>query len=261
MMTLKRTQFWRTWAGRTGAVLCLLLFLVIIEALVARFREPVNRFAGWPGIGLAVNGLLAEKIDRVQDLSYQTPSPDLRLDFENLNTGFWLGGNMWNGRLYIGPGIQPGRYPLAVLSGKGPEGGKVFLFQVEVFPDQFSLRKSSKSLLISRLGIYPWPAAGVLVPLIIMLFGAVFFLSHRTESLLTQQGKAEIYRIRKDDKGLEIFFGLGKNQGIKPGTLLTLINEQGKRLGSVTAEEVFEGHSTAWVDPGRDIRPGFFVSR
>ncbi|MEW6186501.1 MAG: hypothetical protein AB1585_12270 [Thermodesulfobacteriota bacterium] len=260
-MTLEQIQFRRAWAGRLGALLSLLLFLVILDALVARFREPLNRFSGLPGTSLAVNGPLAEKIDRIQDLSFQSPSPDIRLEFENLQTGFWLGGNLWNGRLHIGPQIRPGQYPLAVLSGKAGEGPKAFFFRIEVFPDQPAMRKSSKSFLISTLGLYPWPTALTLAPLILLTFGAVFWLSHQSDALLARQGKAEIYRLKKTDQGLEIFFGLGKNHGLKPGDPLTLINSSGARLGSVTVTEVQADYSAATVEAVGEVRPGLWVCR
>jgi hypothetical protein len=260
-MTLKQIQFWRTWTGRLGALLCLLLFLVILDALVARFRVPLTRFGGLPGTSLPVNGPLAEKIDRIEDLSFQSPTPDIRLEFEDLQTGFWMGGNLWNGRLHISPQARPGRYPLAVLNGKGKEGPKAFFFQVEVFPDRIALRKSSKSLLIGYLGLYPWPTALVLFPLLVLTFGAVFWFSHQGSALLARQGKAEIYRLKKTEGGLEIFFGLGKNHGLEPGETLTLLNARGEKMGSVTVAEVQTDYSSAEVAGGEDIRPGLWVCR
>lgn len=77
---------------------------------------------------------------------------------------------------------------------------------------------------------------------------------------MAEQGKAEVYRIKNGKEGLEISFGLGRKQGVQPGTCLTLMDNQGKALGSIIAGEVFEGHSTAQVDLGLKVQPGFIIS-
>ncbi len=261
LMDLKQTATWSRWAGRIGSFLCILLFLVIIDALVSRFREPHNRFSGLPGDRIAVSGPLAEKIEQVGELTYRTNSPDIQLEFDAIQTGFWLGGYLWNGYLSIGPRTRPGGYQLTVQNKKTQSEKSPSLFQIEVYNDRREFQRNSKSFLVSSLGIYPWQAGLFLIPFIAFTFGGVFYLSHKTEGLLAEQGKAEVYRVRKGETGYEIFFGLGRKQGIRPGNRLILSNSQGKEIGSVSVEEVFEGHSTARVDFGLTIQPGFIISR
>ena len=119
-MNLKQTQIWSRWAGRIGSFLCILLFLVIIDALVSRFREPLNRFSGLPGSRIAVSGPLAGKTEQVNELTYQINSPEIHLEFEAIQTGFWLGGYQWSGYLSISPRIRPGGYQLMVQPKKSP---------------------------------------------------------------------------------------------------------------------------------------------
>lgn len=260
-MNLKQTSTWSRWAGRIGSFLCILLFLIIIDGLVSRFREPPNRFSGLPGNRIAVSGPLAGKTEQVRELTYQTNSPDIQLEFDAIQTGFWLGGYLWNGYLSISPGARPGGYQLTVQSKKSPAEKSSSLFQIDVYNDLRGLQRNSKTFIVRYLGIYPWQAGLFLIPFILFTFGVVFYLSHKTESLLAEQGKAEVYRVRKGIEGLEIFFSLGRKQGLQPGTCLTLFDNQGKALGSITAGEVFEGHSTAQVDLGLKVQPGFIISK
>ena len=260
-MDLKQTVIWSRWAGRLGSFLCILLFLIIIDGLVSRFREPLNRFSGLPGDRIAVSGPLAEKTEQVGALIYHSNSPDIQLEFDTIQTGFWLGGYLWNGYLIISPRARPGGYQLTIQNKKAQSEKSSSLFQIEVYNDLREFQRNSKSFLVSSLGIYPWQASLFLIPFIAFTFGVVFYLSHKTEGLLAEQGKAEVYRVRKGENGYEIFFGLGRKQGILPGSRLILFNNQGKEIGSIYVEKVFEGHSTAQVDFGVIIQPGFIISR
>lgn len=260
-MNLKQTVTWSRWAGRIGSFLCILLFLIIIDALVARFREPPNLFSGLPGDLLAVSGPLAEKTELVGELTYRINSPDIQLEFKAIQTGFWLGGYLWNGTLSISPGTPPGEYLLTVQPKNSLVEKSSSLFQIRVHKDLRGLQQNSKSYLVRSLGMDAWQVGLGLLLLILFTFGLVYYLSHKEEILLAEQGKAEVYRVRKGETGCEISFGLGRKQGIQAGSNLLLINLQGKPLGSIIAGEVFESHSTAQVDPSLKVRPGFIISR
>jgi hypothetical protein len=260
-MTLTQSSLWGKWIGRTGTLLCILLFLAILDPLVARFREPLNHFSCLPGSHIPVTGPLAEKMEDPRELTYQANSKEIQLVFEAIQTGYWFGGYMWNGTLIVGSQIQPGGFRLTVQSKKGPQKNPLSLFEIEVFKDQASLLHQSKSFIERSLEINPWKVVLFLIPSILLTFGIVFYLSHRAEVLLAEQGKAEVYRITKGENGDQIFFGLGRNQGIQPGHRLTLIDNQGREVGSVIAQEVFEGHSTARLDTGLNVSPGFIISQ
>ena len=260
-MDLKQTLTWSRWAGRIGSFLCILLFLIIIDALVSRFREPPNLFSGLPGDRLAVSGPLEGKTEQIGELTYRTNSPDIQLEFKAIQTGFWLGGYLWNGTLSISPGIPPGEYLLTVQPKNSPAEKSSSLFQIRVYKDLRGLQQNSKSYLVRSLGMVVWQAGLGLLLLIVFTFGLVYYLSHKAEVLLAEQGKAEVYRVRKAETGCEISFGLGRKQGIRLGSNLLLIDHQGKPLGSIIVGEVFESHSTALVDPSLKVQPGFIISR
>jgi hypothetical protein len=260
-MTLDQIKAWRRWAGRIGSFLCILLFLIIIDDLVARFREPLNLFSGLPGDRLAVSGPLTKKTNQVSELIGQTDSSEIQLELKSIQKGFWLGGYLWNGSLNISPTTLPGEYHLTVRPKDTPAEKSSPLYRIHVYKDLRELKRNSKSFLVRSLGIYPWQAGLFLLFPILFTFAFVFYLSHMEERLLAEQGKAEIYRVRKKDLGYEISFGLGSKQGIQTGSNLILIDHQGKILGSIIVAAVYENHSTALVDPGLPVRPGFIISR
>jgi hypothetical protein len=258
-MNLKQTTSWRSRIGKTGTLLCVLLFLAVSDGLISRFREPLNHFSCLPGNRIAISGPLKEKIANPGELTSLCDVPEIRIVFETVQTGFWLGGYLWSGTLEVGPRIQPGEYTLMVQTGKKPEIKTGTLFRIEVHKDLGQLKQRSKSFFMRTLGVSPWRAAFLIIPLILMIFGTVFFLSRKIETLLADLGEAEVYRIRKGIGGSEIFFGLGSRHKIKPGTCLTILNKQGGVVGSVTPQEIFEDHSIARVNPESVVQPGFMI--
>ena len=202
-----------------------------------------------------------EKIDNPGELTYVGNTREIRLVFEAVQTGFWLGGYLWNGILDVDPRIQPGEYTLTVQDKKRPGIKPGTLFHVEVHKDLRHLNQKSKSFFLKTLGISPWLVALFIIPFVMIIFGIVFFLSHKIEMLLADQGEAEVYRVRKGDKGYEIFFGLGSKQGINPGSCLTILDKQGGVVGSITPQEIFEGHSIARVGSEMTVNPGFMIRR
>jgi len=260
-MNLAQSTLLRKWTGRLGAFFCLLLLLSLLDALIARFREPLNHFSGLPGSRTAVSGPLAEKITDLRELTYQTNAPDIHLVFESLQTGYWFGGNLWTGTVLIGPRVDQGRYHLFVHPKNNPRNTPASLLEIQVFKDLTASYRQSKSFIKRTLLINPWFIALSSIPVILLTFGIVFYLSHKAEALLAEQGKAEIYRITKEENGRRIFFGLGRNQGIEPGHSLTVIDPDGREIGSVIVQEVFEGHSTASLNPELNVSPGFIISQ
>ncbi len=260
-MDLQGTLHWRIWVGRLAALLCLFLLLAFLDAFLARFLEPSQNIAVLPGETQQISGPITEKIEHPQQLSYSSSSQELKVTFEEIKKGFWLGGLIWRGRLAVGSAIQPGKYTVVVHALQTPPSKSPVRFQVEVFKDQGSLNKNSKSRIRRLLGLNPWLVALFMLALVLTAFGAVFLISQKIERLLARERKAEIYRVQKGDGVWLITFGLGRNQGLSPGSSLFLLDDQGQTIGQVTVREVSENQAVAAAGMETGVRPGYFVSQ
>jgi hypothetical protein len=252
---------WRRWAGIAGSIFCLLSLLAVIDALVARFREPPGLFQMLPGTNLEIQGPLREAVDSPARLSFQCDSRDIRLVFEGVQTGYWMGGYLWRGRLIIGPETRAGLYSLRVL-GPGKAATPGFPpFQIRVFEDPETYRRNLPSLIQRYAGVAPWLAAVFAFIPAMGFFILVFFLSQKIDRLLAQEGKAEIYRVRQTELGLEISFGLGRDQGLEEGSRLNLFDEKGRSLGTVEVRSVTAGDAVALASEEQSVRPGYWLAK
>jgi hypothetical protein len=260
-MNLQSLSKLNIWIGRTGTALCILFVLAVGDGLVARFREPMNHLACLPDSQLAVSGPLPGKIENPEQLISVSNSKEIKLVIEKIQTGFWLGGAMWQGTLKIDHWIQPGGYAFEVRDKRDRGRTEPSHFQVEVYKDATEFRKNSRSFFQHYLGLKPWRASLISFLFIGLTFGTAYLLSQKQETLLAEQGRAEIYRVGKRETSLEIYFGLGKNQGILPGMVLNLSDQRGLPRGVITVAEVFESHALAQVDIDSNVRPGYVISR
>lgn len=251
----------RNFLGKVGACCCLLLFLALLDGLVARFREPPNMLKILPGESLEINGPLEDEVGDVRELTYAGSSPHLHLTFEAAHKGYFLGGDMWRGQLKVDPHTPPGEYSLTVgVRGKTPPK-PLPPYQVLVFADPSSRQKSYKSLISSHTGLSPWAAAGGFVPPILLLFGGVFLLSQKRERLLAGLGRAEIYRVAAGEGECVIGFGLGTDQGLQPGSRVRILDDREHEVGTGEVQESTATDSLARVQSEQKIKPGYVVCR
>ncbi len=261
MASLEQISRWRTLLGKVGALCCLLMFLALLDGLVARFQEPFNVLKVLPGMSLEINGPLQEEVHDVRDLTYAGSSQHLRLSFDAVHKGYFLGGDMWRGRLRVDPQAPPGEYTLAVgIKGKTP-AKPLPPYRVLVFADPWSRQRSEKSLLRRYWGLSPWATAASFLPVIFLFFGGVFYLSQKRERLLAGLGRAEIYRVASRDGECVIGFGLGTDQGLQPGSRLRILDDQDQEVGTGEVQESTATDSLALVRSDREIKPGYVVLR
>ena len=260
-MTIEQATQWRSGLGKIAAVFCLFMFLTVLDGLVARFREPANVFKVLPGEAVEINGPVVEEVSSIQELTYQGSSPLLRLEFLALHKGYFLGGDMWRGRLTADGQLAPGEYQVLV-QGPGKGGEKPLPpFRILVYPDEGSRQRSAPSLVLRFTSYSPLTVAPGLLALVLAAFGWVFFLSQKIEALLGQKGQAEIYRVLRRDDGWEIRFGLGTAHGLHPGDRLAVYDFQGRRAAGGEVQEA--GERSAWaVIPGdQEVKEGYIVMR
>jgi hypothetical protein len=260
-MDLARVNHWRDLAGKVGAVLCVIASLALVDGLLVHFREPANVVKVLPGASVEINGELTDEAHSVKDLTYVSSSDQLKVEFAVIHQGYFLGGDMWRGRLIVGPDITPGEYNLAVIPKRAISARKAPAFRILVFGDAASLQKSSASVVRRQFGISPFGVAAGCLPGILLAFGAVYLLSGRREALLAASGKAEIYQVIRGEGVLEIRFGLGTKQGINSGTMVSIYNKEGRPVGTATVEVSNETDSAAQVAADQEIQVGYLVCR
>ena len=260
-MNLDQASRWRKLAGWAGTGLCLLAFLSLLDGLIAQWREPESVIKLLPGLTGEINGPLLEEVPGVQELTYFSDSEDLKLKFDSVHKGYFLGGDMWRGQIMLGPHLRPGEYHLTVVPRRSTAKDATPAFRIVVFPDALSLQRSSKSLIRRHTGLSPWGAAAACLPGILLTFGTVLRLSQRLDRLLAQKGLAEIYRVIRKDGVFEIHFGLGTEHGVHPGLQLRVHNPQGKAVGLARVQEAAPTDAIALVTSDQEIRPGFMLSK
>ncbi len=261
MMDLGQVNKWRDLASKAGALLCVMALLSLVDGLLVHFREPANVVKVLPGQSVEINGELTDEAHRVEDLTFTSSSDRFKVVFEAIHKGYFLGGDMWRGRLIVGPGVATGEYSLAVLPKRTNSPRKAPAFRILVFPDEPSLQKTSASLIRRWFGISPFVVAAGYLPGILLAFGAVYGLSGKREALLAAAGQSEIYRVTRGDGGCEIRFALGTAHGLSSGAGIAIFDEAGRQVGTGTVEVSNRTASVARVTSDQEIKVGYLVSR
>jgi hypothetical protein len=261
MMDLGQVNRWRDLASKIAAAFCVIALLGLVDGLLVHFREPANLVKVLPGSSIEINGELTDEAHKVEDLTFNSDSDQLQVTFEAIHKGYFLGGDMWRGRLTVGPGIAPGEYSLSVLPRRTLSARKAPAFRILVFPEALSLQKSSTSIVRRWFGISAFNVSAGCLPLILLAFGAVYWLSGQEEALLAASGRAEVYRVTRGDDGCEIRFALGTAHGISPGAGVAIFDEGGQQVGTGTVAASNRKASVAQVTCNQEIKVGYLVSR
>jgi hypothetical protein len=261
MMNLRQVTRWRDLASKIAAAFCVIALLGLVDGLLVHFREPANLIKVLAGASVEINGELTDEAHRVEDLTFTSDSNQLTVIFEAIHKGYFLGGDMWRGRLIVGPHIPPGEYHLSVLPKRSASSRKAPAFRILIFPEALSLRKDSASIVRRWFGVSAFVVAAGCLPGILLAFGAVFLLSGKREALLAAGGQAEIYRVIRGDGGYEIHFGLGTDHGISPGASVAIYDAAGRQVGTGTVEICNQEVSVAQGTSDQPIKAGYLVSR
>jgi hypothetical protein len=259
-MNLSQAQLYRLLAGKAGLILGILLVAAMLDVVIARHRTDFNVMHVRPGQVEPIDGPLAEKTS-VEDLTYQSDSPDLQVVFDETHAGFWLGGQMWRGQLKVGTQIRPGKYTLSVMPKNPVSDRPPLVYRVTVYGDRYSWQQSSKSYLTRYSGLSPWWVIAFSFGSLVLFGGLIFLLSGRVDALMARSGKAEVYRVRRVPNGYEIGFGLGTDHRVHPGAKLTLYNQDGLPLGRIEVVEASAQDAVAVGEFNQEIQVGFLVSQ
>ena len=259
-MDLSQADRYRSLAGRAGFLVGILLVVAMLDVVIAHHRTEFNVMHVLPGQVEPIDGPLAEKT-KVEELIYYSDSPDLKVSFDETHTGFWLGGQMWRGKLLVGSQIRPGKYTLTVKPKDPVSDRPPLVYRVTVYADRNAWRQSSKSYLTRYCDLSPWWVIACSFGSLALLGGVIFLLSGRIDTLMAQSGKAEVYRVSRAPNGYEIKFGLGTDHGVHPGSKLTLYNQDGLPLGHIDVMEASARDAVAVGVFHQEVQAGFLVSQ
>ena len=259
-MDLSQARRFQSLAGRAGLMVGILLVAAMLDVVIARHRTDFNVMHVLPGQAEPIDGPLAEKTS-VEELTFQSDSPDLKVAFDETFAGFWMGGQMWRGKLVVGSQIQPGKYTLSVRPKNPVSDHPPLVYRVTVYPDYYAWRQSSKSYLTRYAGLSPWWVIACSFGSLAVFGGFIFLMSGRVDALMAKGGKAEVYRVTLAPNGYEIKFGLGTDHGVFPGSLLTLYDEDGRHVGQIEVTEASAQDAVAFGEFNQEIKAGFMVSK
>ena len=260
-MNLPQALIWRNVLGKLGMLFFLLASLAVLDGVIAKFFEPTNVFHLLPGDEAAVNGPLPENIKKTEELTYSSDLPHLTLVFDSIHSGYFLGGNMWRGRLLVGREAAPGKYVVMVRPRDYPAEKPAYQLRVVLHADAGSQRRSFHSFLKRQTGRSPYLFAVLLLPGIVFSWGAVWLLSRRIDALEAAAGLAEIYHVQRQEGVLRLTFGLGHRHGLQVGDRVAILDPQGNYVAAGQVIEAAANDATAAAAVDQAIRPGYFISR
>lgn len=240
----------------------LFIFMLIIsffDGCVNKLLHPPNILNLLPGQSVLVNAPLEKKVDGVHELTYTATSENIKLEFKEIYSGFWLGGTEWRGVLTVNPHTKPGEYQV-IIQIKDFESKRPFIFFVKVYQNIEELRKSSMSLIKKTLGISPWIFFIISFLLFLITIFSILMFSNKIEAVMSANGQAEVFFIKKRDLVTEIGFGLGTKNNLKSGDVLSLYTDKGYPVGNVIVLHTMEEYSIGIVKSEHNVKPGFIVA-
>lgn len=260
MHTNERIEDRLTQCGQAAMIVGLIIAFALADLLVAQIRKPPFTFDLLPGASVKVNGPMPERIKAPEELEFQSSSERMTLRIERVHTGYWLGGNLWNGKVTLAPDIPPGEHRFMVKPLEIEADEKFPLYTIRVHATPAEAMRQNPSLITRLLGIPPWWVIAAGLPLAALLFGAVFHFARIRERHLLRQGKAEIIRVKKKDDHLEIIFGLGLRDGIAIGSRVMLHDQDDRPLGMLKVAKIFDHSAVAAASLDCPARVGYLVA-
>jgi hypothetical protein len=254
-VTLEEAVHARKRLGKMGAIICILFFASILDTCVARFREPLFTVHLLPGGSESVEGQLDYNVKELPRMRIETPDARVRLQMDKLQSGFWLGGSMWIGAISAADDTPPDTYDIRVFALDPPSAKPLAAFRAVVYPDYAALRESFFSLIQRTFDIRPWMVAVACMAALGIVLYRMGVLSRRVEQMLADQGRAEIFHVKKADAGFEVWFGLGERHGVEAGMRVDICSENGQPICDAVVQRVDAENGMALADARAERLP------
>lgn len=252
-MNILQAQQLRMILGWLTAALLFACLACLADALAAGFKGETRIFQAIPGATLPVTAHLPPGAATLAETRVVGGDDSVALVAEELFSGFWLGGTMWRGSVIVSPDALPGTWRLT-LEGppliEKPKGALPITFTITVHPDALAMQQASPSLVMRMSGYEPSMLS--LLFFCLALPGGLggFLLSGRIERLLTLEGKAIVYMVKKSDGDTLISFSLGLEHGLGNGMSIHIVDQTGREVGEARVTESKLQDSTAKLVSG-----------
>lgn len=258
-ITIKKIAKKKIFLERLTILFFVTFIVSFFDGCVNKLLHPPNLLNLLPGQSVKVNAPLEKKISGVHELTYISTSEDIKLEFQEIYSGFWLGGTEWRGILSVTPNIKPGQYQV-IIQIKEFESKRPFVFIVRIHESIEHLKKSSMSLIKKTIGVSPWIVFITSGFFIVLTVLSILKFSNKIEAIMKAEGQAEVFYIRKGEFITEIGFGLGSKNNLKPGDVLNLYTDKGQPVGAVLVQHTAEEYSIGIVKTESNVKPGFIVA-
>jgi len=254
-VTLHQSVRARKLLGLIGALIFVVFFGSVLDSCVARFREPLFTVHLLPGGSDLVEGQVDHALKDLSRLRVETSNESVQLTIDRFQSGLWLGGNMWIGTISVAPDTAVGTYDLRVFDVNQPPPKTVAAFQAIVYPDDAALRQSSFSVVRRTFDVAPGMVALACIPPLGLVMGLAYLLGRHVDRLLARQGRAEVFLTKKAVDGVEVYFGLGRRHGVKPGMTVSIHSENGRPICDAVVQRVDADNSMALAGPPAERLP------
>lgn len=252
-MNISQAQGLRQLIGWLTAALLFTALACLADALAAGFKGETRILQGIPGSKLPINAPLPAGAESITEIRVLGGDDKVTLIPDEVFTGFWLGGTMWRGSVVVSPDARPGTWTLTLEGpplAEKPKGMLPIIFTVTVHEDAMAQQKASASFITRHSGYEPFAVSALLAGLALPGGLAGFLLSRRIEQLLTLEGKAIVYMLKKSEEGTRATFSLGRENGLAPGMAVRFVNQAGQQIGEGHVIESQLTDSTATITSG-----------
>jgi hypothetical protein len=239
--------------GWITAVLLFATLACLADALASGFKGDGREFQATPGATLPITSYLPPGAVTIEEIRILGSDEAVRLVPESLFSGFWLGGSMWRGSIVVAPNAPTGARTITI---EGPPLLKPakptppISFVITVHDDALAMQRASHSFVTRKLGFNPFAVSLACFLLALPSGGISFLLSRRIEKLLTLEGKAIVYMVKKTEEGSVIAFSLGSRQGLSPGMTVRLYDTAGQAIGEAQVTESMPEDAKARIVSG-----------
>ena len=252
------------WQKRTGILAMVLLACALFslaDALVGGLAGNRGLIELLPGSRFAISGPMPPRTETIDAfvIDGQPADGTVRLVPRAVFAGFWFGGAMWRGAIEVAADAREGSHLLTVHDQYGEKQNPALVFQVRVWPDAAARNAHSPSRLTRLTGQSPFSfAVGFL--LCGLAAGAANFLCGRLWARHLHAARCgEIYRLRPDDRGMEITCELAGAGDLGPGATGIVYRATGERLGTARFIGCEHNDAVLLVEVGIPVRLGDVV--